>query len=70
MNEIREKFSELRQPAAGTDFYGDLLLRSGAVAGRIAPGTLRKADNVLYSAKGRRAQPGYDITMKFSGSDY
>lgn len=51
MNEIREKFSELRQPAAGTDFTVTFSCGLAQWQGESPQELCEKADNVLYSAK-------------------
>jgi len=70
MNEIREKFSELRQPAAGTDFTVTFSCGLAQWQGESPQELCEKSRQCSLQRQGRRAQPGYDITMKFSGSDY
>ncbi len=51
MNEIREKFSELQQPAAGTDFTVTFSCGLAAWEGESPQELCEKADRVLYEAK-------------------
>ena len=51
LNEIREKFSELRQPAAGTDFSVTFSCGLAQWQGESAQELCEKADRALYNAK-------------------
>lgn len=51
MNEIREKFAELRQPAAGTDFRVTFSCGLAQWTGESAQELCERADQVLYKAK-------------------